>query len=304
MKLANSLPKPSLPKPSRRLALLMVAALLILDLYEQPADAQERGSVSQAATAGSLRSSLIDGYDSPVVGDFRFTGSLKSTNTAGRFEELDTQGGRRYRMKHEYALGSVHSSGWGIMATAVTSGATFGDPTKSNLGAGDPSLIISHPEFYSDDLVRVSGQLRRYFAVSDRSQNRGTEQYAYSLTSNFRMGRGWSAFSQLIPRYFFQNFYQPKDTRAVLDNYAGLSHQLFSWLRLGVGSHVGMEWHAETALGTVAEIFPFSTFTLSRNVQIEPRLYLPVQRMHEVNESARSVSLNNAQAELYASITL
>ena len=287
-----------------RLALIVLTILLVFEFHEDMADAQERGSVSQAATGGSLRSSLIDGYDSPAVGDFRITGSLKSTNTAGRFEELETIGARRYRMKHEYAVGAVHTTGWGVMATAVTSGASFGDQTRSSLGAGDPSVIISHPEFYSDDVVRISGQIRRYFAVSDRSQNRGIEQYAYYLTSNFRMSRGWSAFSQLIPRYFFQNFYQPRDTRAVLDNYAGLSNQMFSWLRLGVGSHIGMEWHAETSAGTVAEVFPFATFTLSRNIQIEPRLYLPIQRMHEVNESARSVSLNNAQAELYASISL
>jgi hypothetical protein len=288
-----------------RYTLLLLTALLVFELHEDFADAQERGSVSQAATGGSLRSSLIDGYDSPALGDFRFTGSIKSTNTAGRFEELDTENARRYRMKHEYAVGTLHTSGWGIMATAVTSGSISADPkSANNVGPGDPSLILSHPDYYRGDIVRVSGQIRRYFAVSDRSQNRGLEQYAYYLSTNFRLAHGWGGFSQLIPRYFFQNLYQGRDTKAVVDNYAAISNQMFSWMRLGVGSHVGMEWHAETPTGTVAEVFPFATFTVSRNFQIEPRLYFPIQRMNEVNESARSVSLNNAQAELYASITL
>lgn len=288
-----------------RLLVLTVATLAGVEAVENRAMAQEDPSVARAASEGTLRSTLIDGYDTPTMGDFRFNMSVKSTTTSGRVEELQTENARRFRMRTEYAVGAVHQvTGWGLTATAATSGAAFGDSKRTAFGAADPSIIIVHPRLFDNGTIRVSGQFRKYFAVTDRARSRGVDHYAYYVTTSARFARGWSGFNQFVPRTFLQETYRPEETTVAINNITGIAKQTLSWLRVGCGSHLAMEFHHGTETGTSAELFPFATFTVSRNITIEPRIYIPIHKDNAVNESARSVSLNNTAAELSAQISL
>lgn len=289
-----------------RLLFLIATMVSGLEFIENSADAQENPSVARAAsTDGTLRSTLVDGYDAPTIGDFRFNASIKSTARSGRFEELQTENGRRFRMRTEYAFGAVHQkTGWGATVTAATSGAAFGDSKRTAFGAGDPSLIIAHPRIFENDTFRISGQLRKYFAVTDRARSRGTDHWAYYITTSGRFGHGWSGFNQFIPRAFIQDTYTPDDTTFAVNNITGVAKQAYSWLQVGCGTHVAVEAHRGTATGTYAEVFPYATFTVSRNVRIEPRFFIPLHKDNAVNESSRVVSLDNTSAELFAQISL
>lgn len=240
----------------------------------------------------------------PALGNYKILAGIKSTNDTGRGHEMADPNGRRFKTKTEYFLGGQHVSGWGLSAMAVTSGQTFGRSENNRIGAGDPSLTVLHPVLYDDGSLKISGQFRRYFPVSDRSVNRNQRQSAYYNYINYKMANGWSVFNQLIPRYFDQSFFLAGDTDYYLEDLTVVTKVVNSWFKFGVSQWSQVEWHRETAAGTSIELIPFATFVVNSNFYIEPRIKLPVQKVNAVYDSARAVSLDNAQAEVYAQLTL
>ena len=132
----------------------------------------------------------------PQIGDFKLKAGIKSQNTSARAYDYDDAKGARAKQKHEYYLGSVHASGWGLYGQAVTSGTIYSDSAKTTVMGGDPSVTLLHPDFYRGTSLTLAGQFRRYFGITDRSVDRGQKQWAYYLYTTYQLPRQWSIFNQ------------------------------------------------------------------------------------------------------------
>jgi hypothetical protein len=283
--------------------------LLAAAIVASAVAANAQTSAAPAPTAGTAPSEAVlttkipSGISAPTFGDFTLKAGLKSQNTSARV--VDTQK-RTYRAKHEMYVGLNHKSGFGLQAMAVENAVQFkdADSKKDAMGAGDPSLTIIHPALYDKDGGRVWGQLRKYFPVTSRSNNRNQQQYAYYLYASQNLPQGWSTFNQLTPRYFQQSYYKAEDSKYLAEDYTTLAKKMSDAFKYGLGQHTQVEWHHAKPMGTVAEIYPFATFTLSQNAFIEPRLYLPVYSVGTVYDGPQAVDLKNAQAEIFVQISI
>lgn len=242
--------------------------------------------------------------NAPSFGPFKMRAGIKTTETSARAFEYSNENGRRLRQKYEYYLGAVHSSGFGAYGQAVTSGTTFAGTGKSAIVGGDPSVTILHPDFYKDASLTLSGQFRRYFAVSDRSKSRDQKQYAYYFYTTYKMPAAWTAWNQATPRFFDQDIYKVGDTHFYFEDVTNLTKQINQSLALGIGQWTQVEWHDRTDTGISVDASVFARFTPIGNIWIEPRLILPAYVHNTVFDAPRKVALDGARAELYAQITL
>lgn len=190
---------------------------------------------------------------------------------------------------------------------AVTSGNLYATQKvkQDNVGAGDPSLTLIHPKFYDENGLRLTGQFRSYFPVTDRSNNRSQHQFAYYLYTNYSLPRGMAVWNQLTPRYFAQSYYKPADTTYLVEDISTLTQEMNSWLKIGVGQHSQVEYHDKTKTGVVAEVYPLVNFVFSRNIFIEARVNMPVYTNEgAVYEAPTTVGLDQAQPELFMQISI
>ena len=60
----------------------------------------------------------------------------------------------------------------------------------------------------------------------------------------------------------------------------------------------------DTSTGSVVEVYPLVDFVLNRNVFIEPRVNLPVYTVNSVYDAPKTVSLDQAQFEVYVQLSI
>jgi hypothetical protein len=242
-------------------------------------------------------------YDvvAPTFGPVTIKAAVTSQDTSGRAFDYDSPKGRRLRLKNEYSVTALHTSGWGLTGMAVTNGTQYGEDRlhSNNFNPGDPSLTVIHPTIYQDRDLKLSGQLRKYFPVTDRSVNRAQNQYAYYLYANYTLPKGLSVFNQLTPRYFQQATYLPADSKYFVEDYTSITKQVSSWFKYGIGQHSQIEAHDQTSVGQSVELYPLADFVLTSNIYIEPRLYFPILSVNSVYDAPTAVSLSNTQAEIF-----
>ncbi len=242
----------------------------------------------------------------PSIGDLKLKAGLKSQNTSGRVYDYDSTDAKatRAKEKQEYYLGFVHSSGWGTYGQAVTSGLVKQDPNATTVSHGDPSITILHPDWYRGTSLTLSGQVRRYFAVTDRSVDRSQKQWAYYLYTTYQFAKQLSLWNQTVPRYFEQAYYKPDDTTMYIEDLSTLTKSLSTHWAAGVGQWTQVEGHRATATGVSVDVQGFVRYMPIANIWIEPRIILPAYIKNAVYDQSRNVSLSAAKAELYAQITL
>lgn len=272
---------------------------LVVSFLGHQAEAQS----STARLPLTVETTPLPSIAAPKLGAFTLNASIKSRNTSGRLYEYQGQNGRQYSLKNEYSVGATHQSGWGLSAMAVTSGKTYDDSTRNAFGAGDPSVTLGHP-LYADDTNRLWGQLRTYFPVTDRSKSNEILQVAYYLFASRKLSGRQELFNALIFREFYQPSYKSSDTTFLIEEALSYAKTLNSWFSLGVVQRVSLEWHDQSPVGTAADFYPFAKFALNKNASLEPRVILPVYKVNEVYDSARNAALDNAQAELYLSLSI
>lgn len=297
-----------------------IASSSVAEPVADPAPAKETAASDSAlsapvANASSAPAAIPSGATStsklpfgsvsaPKFGAFTLNASLKSTNNSARGFEYDNPVGRRYSMKTEYTVGTTHASGWGLSAMAVTRGTTFGaDSTKTAYGAGDPSVTVTHP-IYKDESVKWTGQIRKYFLVTDASKKRGYDQWAYYLNTNWTLPRGWTISNQLVPRAFLQANYKKGEPVYFVEDTVIANKALYPWMKIGIGEHMALETHEGKGTGTFAEVFPTVSFTPSSNASIEARWLLPIEKNSDVADSAGNVAVDNSQAQVTLQISM
>lgn len=285
---------------------IMAAGTFLFLAQVTSAQSTTSDTASGATTAAAAQISSTESFrlQAPSFGPMKLKAGIKSTNTSGRLYDLDNESGTRFKQKHEYFLGAVHASGWGAYGQAVTSGTSYGDSSRNNLGAGDPSLTILHPDFYKSSNLTLSGQMRRYFPVTDRSVNRSQRQYAYYFYTTYKMPAQWVVWNQSTPRYFDQSFYKDGDTNYYFEDITTLTKNVNRWFAYGFSQWTQVEWHQSAATGTSVDVSVFSRFTPIANVTIEPRFILPAHVRNTVYDAAPRVGLNAFRAELYAQMAL
>ena len=280
-----------------------LAALTISSISFAQTSTTSTASTAAAPAATSTTATQSSKYDivAPKIGPVTIKAAITSQNTTGRGYEYDNSLGRRYRLKNEYSVGAVHTSGFGLSAMAVTSGKQYaeGNTAQNRMGAGDPSLTLIHPALYKDQNLSITGQLRRYFPVSDFSVNRTQQQVAYYLFANYTLPKSAAVWNQLTGRNFDQSFYNKADSKYLVEDYTTLTQNLNSWFKYGIGQHTQFEWHETTAPGQSIELYPLADFIVSSNIYIEPRLYFPLLSVNTVYDAPKAVALNNTQAELF-----
>jgi hypothetical protein len=273
-----------------------------LEVPAQAPAATTGAAATSTASAPALRQQFK--INAPEFGPFRLRAGIKTTETSARAYEYNDENGRRLKQKHEYYLGAVHKSGFGAYGQAVTSGTTYAGDRGSAVAGSDPSVTILHPDFYKGTSLTLSGQFRRYFAVSDRSKNRDQKQWAYYLYTTYKMPASLVVWNQATPRFFDQDFYKKGDTTYYFEDITNLTKSLSQSFALGVGQWTQVEWHDRASTGVSVDASVFARFTPIGNVMIEPRLILPAYVSNVVFDAARKAALDGARAELYAQITL
>jgi len=266
-------------------------------------------STSQGTSTASVSEIKSDGLpfgsiSAPKIGAFTINAGIKDYNNLGRGSELQDPKGRRHYEKYEYYGTLTHQSGWGFSAMGVVTSSTFGDHSRDSTQAGNPSLTLIHPTVYQDSNLKITGQLRRSFAVTEGARRAGLNQWAYYSNANLKLAQGWAVFNQLVPRYFAQDRYKLTDSQYVVEDTTVLSRAVLAWLKLGVGQHSIVEWHSATSAGTLVEVFPSLSMTPSANTLIEARWLLPVQKVNEVADSPAAVALDNNQAQLLLQVSI
>ena len=289
----------SLSRSATTLAINLSAVLFLCGI-QSPASA----AVPASDDIAIIRAPLLKDIDAPQFGPYTLVGGIKSLQTFARGEEYSDEAGRRFHLKTEFYAGAVHSSGWGLSAMAVTSGSSYANDAKTNYGAGDPSLTLAHPALYEDSRFKVTGQLREYFPVTDRSVNRQQHQTAYYLVTTYQLGSGYALFNSAIPRHFQQLSYKDADTIFELEDFTTISKNLNRQLRVGMGAHTLYDVHGAIDDGASCEIYPYVSLIFSKNFFIEPRFYVPIYKKGETYDSPRSVAINNYQAEVFAMVSL
>ncbi len=243
----------------------------------------------------------------PSIGNFKMKAGIKSQNTSGHIYDYDSTAptARRAKLKYEYYLGFVHASGWGTYAQAVTSGAIKQDSNATDVAHGDPSITILHPDWYRGTSLTLSGQLRRYFPVSQFSDDRGIKQWAYYLYTTYQLPRQWSIWNQTVPRYFEQSKrLAASDTTMYIEDLGTLTKSLSTHWAAGVGQWTQVEGHRATDTGISVDVSGFVRYMPIANLWIEPRIILPAYIKNAVYDQSSSVSLSAAKTELYAQMTL
>lgn len=264
---------------------------------------------AQPSTTTSTGTNTISApfkINAPQIGDFKLRAGVKTTDTSGRLYDLDNTKGTRLRQKHEYFLGFVHATGWGAYAQGVTSGTTFAEANSNanTLGGGDASLTILHPDYYKGTSMTISGQFRRYLAVTDRSKDRGQKQWAYYLYTTYKLPAQWGIWNQATPRYFEQSYYKTTDTTLYFEDITTLTKAISTHWAAGVGQWTQVEGHSETPTGVSVDAQIFARYMPIANIWIEPRIVAPVYIKNAVFDQSRNVSLQGLKAELYAQMTL
>lgn len=256
--------------------------------------------VSLAADAPAINSSSTTNSESGFMGDLSVVAGLKSYNDTGRGSDGN---GRTLKSKNEYYLGAKAKNGWGAYAMAVEQATSYSKASKNVFSPQDPSLSILHP-IYTSDTLRMSGQFKQYFPVSDWSVTNKVYEQTYYMYLSANLSAGLDLFNVLIPRYFSQPKYAPGDTTFYTEDYTGISHNLAQWVRIGLGQHSQVEFHPITPTGTTVEVYPFADFMLSKSIYAGPRLYMPVFVQNTVFDAPKGVSTQNVQAELYVQATM
>ena len=284
---------------------LIAFCLILISAFALGAEkkASSEGSESGATTTVGASVTSEANLPASALSAYKLKAALKATNTSARLNDFDSPNGRRLKQKYEYVLGFAHASGWGLSGQAVTSGTSYGDEKKNSMGAGDPSLTLIHPTLYKSSDFQLSGQFRRYFAVTDRSKDRGQAQYAYYLYANRNLPGRWVIWNQATPRYFAQTYFQRFDTKYLFEDLTTLTKTQNTWFAYGVAQFTQFEWHENEAMGSAIDGSVFAKFTPVSNFSIEPRFILPLHVQNTVYDSATSVSLKNFKAELYAQLS-
>jgi len=277
--------------------IFFASLLAVVIVYtSQIANAQSQNSVAGNPT---LTTTVPGALDNPSV-----VGGLKSWNDSGRVRELQDPKGRFLKSKNEYFLGGKSEKGWGVYGQGVEYVRQYGNTVKNTVNPGDPSVTLMHPDLYNEGRLRVWGQFREYFPVSDFSVNRSQWQQAYYSRLLFKMRKNWDIYNEVIPRYFSQSYYQANDTTFYSEDLTTLSHKQNSWFRYGLGQHSQVEFHPGTPTGNCVEVFPYAEFALSPTIFLSPRIYVPVAAQNSVFDGPTNVSTGNVQGEVYLQATL
>lgn len=232
-------------------------------------------------------------------------GGIKSYNDSGRLQQMNDKKAVHYSGKHEVSLGlKDKNSGWGAFAQYVQSVKTYGDSKKDKSSAGDPSLTLVHPDLYNQDGIKLSGQLREYFPVSDYSKTYNIYQQAYYLNLNANFAHRYSLYNQIVMRKFTQDNYKKDSSTWAAEDFSTYTKNLTPWFRMGVGQWTHLEWHYATGTGTSIEVFPAFEFLFGPKTFLSARIMLPVYLQNKVYDEPSVVSLQNAGAELYFQTSL
>ena len=103
--------------------------------------------------------------------------------------------------------------------------------------------------------------------------------------------------------WFSTNAPKPEDSPFVLYQSLELAHQTTKTIALAIGEQTTVETHYGTATGTTVEIYPFADITITKNILIEPKFYMPVL-VSNIVDGPSSVTMNQTQAELFVKISI
>jgi hypothetical protein len=288
---------------------LILSSLLFVSLSGHAAD---EAAVTPSAPEANLSTTVITPQakpksilDSVVLG-------YKSSNETGRFGfkdqnvSKDAFTGRTYKGKHEAKLGYKHSSGWGAYAQMTQYRYDYKENPNNNnkWSSSDPSLTITHPDFYNDGTLKLFGSLRYYVPNTDRSKALGVRQFAYYFDVSYKMAQDQEIFNEFNPRAFGQDSYAATDTRVKLEDLTTYTKKLGTWGRYGVGQWTQYEQHAEAPNGLTVDVFPFFDYTFTSKIFMGPRVYMPVLVQNSVYDGSRAATWENAYFQLFLSASL
>jgi hypothetical protein len=140
--------------------------------------------------------------------------------------------------------------------------------------------------------------------VSDRSVNDRQWQQAYYTNSLLKLKNKFDLANFSVSRYFSQPNYKPTDATFYTEDFTPLTRSLNKWVRVGFGQHSQIEFHPSTPTGFTVDLYPLVDIMIAPTVFFGPRVYFPVIVSGSVYDSARNVSMNEVQAELYLNATL
>ena len=283
---------------------LALAALSI----SASAFAQNKGDASNTASGSGVGTTTGTLEGNPWDTQPSIVGGVKSYSDFGRqSEQTDPKSGRLVKSKNEFYLGAKSKSGWGAYAMGVEYGYAINEnPVNgkhSGFTQGDPSFSILHP-VYDDGKVKITGQFKQYFPVSDFSVSKNIWEQTYYSVLLWKMPRRFDFSNVLIPRYFSARNYAPGDTNFYTEDYTQVTYPVAKWMRVGLGQHYQVEVHAATPVGQTLEVFPMADFIIAPGVFAGPRVFFPVAVQNSVFDAPKSVNLNQAQPELYIQATL
>jgi hypothetical protein len=188
---------------------------------------------------------------------------------------------------------------WGAYLQNSQTYSQYNDRNLNKWAVGDPSLTISHPDYYSSSILKIGGSARAYFPTTDRSKDYDTRQYSYYLASNYNVSSGKDVFNIAIPRWFVTNRYASSDTTFYFEDRTIYTHKFATWGRWGVGHWTQYEVHADTSPGMTVDVIPQFDYLFTSKIFAGPRLSLPVFVKNSVYDSSKNVSWENAYLELY-----
>lgn len=261
--------------------------------------------------APEAKSSSI--LDSVVLG-------FKSYNETGRFGYQDQEVvadkknpnskdafiGRTYKGKHEARLGYKHTSGWGVYGTMTQYRYDYSSSPNNNnkWSVSDPSITLTHPDFYNDGTLKIFGSARYYVPHTDRSKQLGVRQAAYYFDVSYKLAQDQEIFNEFNPRIFVQDSYSATDTRVKLEDLTTYTRKLGTWGRYGVGQWTQYEQHAEAPNGLTVDVFPFFDYLYTSKIFLGPRVYMPVLVEQSVYDGSRNATWENAYFQLFLQASL
>jgi hypothetical protein len=222
----------------------------------------------------------------------------KSQNNTGRTDDLNSKNGRRTEAFQEVWLGYKYA-GWGLYGLYANEYYAYGDTSKTKWAIQDPSVTLTHPNWYvSDDLV-VTGKFRRYFPLSGYSLDHGMRQSAYYVDAFYKMANRQDIYNNVTFRWFTYDNHGPSATKHYLEattNYTKYFAKDFRW---GVGHWTQYEHHYNTPNGFCVEVGPMIESAPTSAMFMGPRLRIPVVAQGAVYDGPTSASWNQAYLQFF-----
>jgi hypothetical protein len=277
--------------------ILSVAAVVFAGVATQAQVNSTTGSVTEQPSW----------YSNPKV-----LAGLKSYNTSGRIGDLEKDNAMQLKSKNEVFLGAKAQSGWGAFGQIVNVTKHYRSETPATKKSSfvpqdknypdDASATITHPVM-DNGTLKITGQLRQYFPVSDFSVTNHMWQTAYYNYIGLKLKGGFDLFNQITPRFFRRDLYKNDNgseySNWQFETYTTVSKKLADWVRVGAGQHSYVETHPNAVAGSYMELYPYADFMLTSGVFAGPRVYFPVAKQNTVYDTPGQASLQNVNAEFF-----